>query len=105
MFQLSTVEGYLAQTIFIPDAEHAHLFNVNFSPRLLLMFQEVHCAFQCGIRVPTIAAFVYSRKSALLQMRDEAQVATSLTKVFQNFKKFVATTVFGRALQSVAGSC
>ena len=70
------MEAYLDQTVLLlqPSSETGHyLFVVNFSPRLLIMFQEVHCAFQCGIRVPNIAAFIYSRRSVLLRMRDEAQ--------------------------------
>ena len=80
-FQFGTVEGYLSQSIFIADPEQPYLFVVNFSPRVLLMFQEIHCAFQCGIRVPTVASFIYSRRGVLLRMRDEAQVSVSSLKV------------------------
>ena len=69
------MEAHLSHTIFVQDPDEAHLFLVNFSPRVLLMFQEVHCAFQCGIRVPNIAAFIYSRRIFLLRMKDEAQVS------------------------------
>ena len=73
-FQLSTVESCLAQTIFMKNDDETGYFHVNFNSRVLQMFQEVHCAFQCGIRVPNISAFIYSRKNVLLRMKDEAQV-------------------------------
>ena len=77
--QLTTVEAHLAKTMLVRETEQSPFFCVNFSPRLMIMFQEVQCAFQCGIRVPNIAAFIYSRKGILLRIRDEAQVSVRPT--------------------------
>ena len=70
---MSEVESCLSQAILIPNAEQPHLFTVNFSSRMIVLFQEIHCACQAGIRIPIASAFVYSRKAVLLRMKDEAQ--------------------------------
>ena len=62
----------MSQTILAPG-EQRHQFVVNFSSRIIALFQEIHCACQAGIRIPVASAFVYSRKAALLRMKDEAQ--------------------------------
>ena len=61
----------------VADTERSEMFQVNFSAKLLLLYQEVHCAFQCGIRIPSISAFVYARRNQVLHMRDQAQVLTN----------------------------
>lgn len=72
--QLSEVENCLSQTILTPHPEQPDLFLVNFNPRIIMLFQEISCAYQAGIRVPIASAFVFSRRGLLLRMKDEAQV-------------------------------
>lgn len=33
----------MAQTILTPNVEQPHLFSVNFNPKIITFFQEIHC--------------------------------------------------------------
>lgn len=68
------VEACLSQTILAVDKDHPNLFCVNFSPRIINLFQEINCAFQTGVRLPSISVGIFQRKTLLLRMKDEAQV-------------------------------
>ena len=63
----------MAQTILLPNLEQPDTFAVNFNPRIIMLFQDVSCAFQAGIHVPVASAFVFSKRGNLLRMKDEAQ--------------------------------
>ena len=88
--KVAEVEACLSQTILALDGDHPNLFSVNFNPRVISLFQEVHCAFQTGIRLPNVSVLIFQRKTLLLRMKDEAQVRqTTCLRAINNHSRTI----------------